>query len=65
LYKVFWYARNLLGMICGANWSRLEWVECTISEEICISRSGEISRVAYPIAIRASRSGEVNGFWAT
>jgi len=45
LCKVFWYARILFGMICGANWIRLEWVKCVISEGICISRSGE------PIAI--------------
>jgi len=33
-----------------------------ISEGIYISRSGENSKDAYPIAIRASRSGEEDGF---
>jgi len=42
LCKLIWYARILFGMLCGANWTRLEWVESVISEGICISRSGEL-----------------------
>ena len=42
LCKLIWYARILFGMFCGANWTRLEWVECVISEGIYISCSGEL-----------------------
>jgi len=68
-----WYCILIILYVC-CNWYELPGykvncefdgvvvVACVIRVVVCNSRSGEISRDSYPIASRASRSGEEDGF---
>jgi len=52
----------------GQSWSKLSvWSvkESAFLAQASLAHLGEISRDAYPIAIRASCSGEEDGVWAT
>ena len=70
---VNWFGMIELCLVCCGvrieqSWSESSaWSvkESAILAQASLARLGEISKVAHPIAIRASRSSEVDGFWAT